>query len=193
MLEALLIRWGYLAVGLGTFLEGETILLAAGAMAHRGLLSLPLVIAAAFLGSVCGDQLWFYLGRRFGAPFLEKRPAWQARLVTAKRSLDRYGNAFVLGFRFIYGVRTVTPAFLGVSRYDVSKFTLLNSLGAALWAGALGSAGWGLGAAFAGILQRSVRVEEALGGAGVLALGAWLSWRCLRRARVKTDSRSVAR
>jgi len=193
MLEALLIRWGYLAVGLGTFLEGETILLAAGAMAHRGSLSLPLVMAMAFLGSVCGDQLWFYLGRRFGAPFLEKRPAWQARLQIAARALDRYGNAFVLGFRFIYGVRTVTPAFLGVSRYDLAKFTLLNTLGAAMWAVAVGSAGWALGAAFAGILQRSVRVEEALGVACALALGAWLVWRRLQRSRLRTDTRSVVK
>jgi membrane protein DedA with SNARE-associated domain len=41
------------------FFEGETILILAGLAAHQGYLSLPEVIAAACLGSFCGEQLFF--------------------------------------------------------------------------------------------------------------------------------------
>jgi membrane protein DedA with SNARE-associated domain len=181
MLEGLVARWGYLAIVGGTFLEGETILIAAGALAHRGLLSLPLVMVAAFVGSVAGDQLWFFLGRRFGKPLLERRPKWQARLASAQRLLDRYGTGFVAGFRFVYGVRTVTPVLLGVSQYPIAKFALLNALGAALWSVVVGGLGWAIGATLVSMLARAVRIEEALGVALAISLVAYFGWKKLRR------------
>jgi len=58
-LESIVDTYGYVAVLLGTFLEGETILVLGGFAAHRGYLALPWVIVAAFFGSLCGDQLFF--------------------------------------------------------------------------------------------------------------------------------------
>lgn len=57
-LESLVTSYGYPAVLVGTFLEGETILVLAGFLAHRGYLDLPLVILTAFLGTFTGDQLF---------------------------------------------------------------------------------------------------------------------------------------
>jgi len=181
MLEALIVRWGYMAVVVGTFFEGEAILIAGGALAHRGLLSLPLVMVAAFVGSVLGDQLWFQLGRRFGRPLLERRPAWKSRADAVEAQVERYGSAFVIGFRFIYGVRAITPALLGISRYSVAWFTFLNLVGAAVWAAAVGGIGYGLGAALASVLQRAVRVEESLVAGAALTVVGWLIWRVIRR------------
>src|ERR1700733_3981004 len=101
MLAPLVMRWGYLAVGVGTFLEGETFLLAGGALAHRGLLSLPIVIGVALIGSFAGNEMWFLLGRRYGRPFVERRPAWQARAKRVDGWIRRWGNLFVLVFRFL--------------------------------------------------------------------------------------------
>jgi membrane protein DedA with SNARE-associated domain len=181
MFEALIIRWGYLAVGLGTFFEGESILVAAGALSHRGLLSLPLTIVVAFVGSVTGDQLWFQLGRRFGRPLLERRPKWRARAEAVERRLERHGNAFVLGFRFIYGVRTVTPAFLGMSNYPLGRFALLNVTGGAVWAVVVGGGGWACGAAVSGVLKRAAHVQLLLLLlCAALGLG-WVLWKVVRR------------
>jgi membrane protein DedA with SNARE-associated domain len=182
MLEALVIRWGYLAIGLGAFLEGESILVAAGALAHRGLLSLPLVMLSAFIGSVAGDQTWFQLGRHFGHRLLQRRPKWQSRVGAVQGRLDRHGDAFVFGFRFIYGVRTVTPALLGLSNYPAARFLLLNVAGAALWVVVVGGAGWALGAALAGVLQRAARIEELLAAAVLATLLVWFGWRHAHRS-----------
>ncbi len=180
MLEALIVRWGYLAVVAGTFLEGETILVAAGALAHRGSLSLPLVMLCAFLGSVAGDQLWFQLGRRYGQPFLDRRPEWKQRASVVQRNLLRFGDFFVLGFRFVIGIRTITPALLGASGFSRARFVWLNALGGGLWAVAVGGAGYALGAALAQLLARAAHAEELLGGAlalGLMGAGAWKLWR----------------
>lgn len=181
MLEALVIRWGYWAVLVGCFFEGEAVLIAGGAFAHRGLLALPWVMLAAFLGSVLGDQLWFQVGRRLGQPFVQRRTAWQARVQRIHAWLDRYGMVFVFGFRFVYGVRSVTPALLGASGYPLRRFLLLNLLGGATWAIAVGAGGWLLGAGLAGLLKRAARFEELLLAAALLALVAGLSWTHVRR------------
>ncbi|HEY8944480.1 MAG TPA: DedA family protein [Polyangiaceae bacterium] len=183
MFEELISRWGYVAIVIGAFFEGEAVLIAAGALAHRGLLSLPLVMLAASAGSVAGDQLWFHLGRRWGPSLLERRPAWKARAAGIQERVRRSGNSFVFGFRFIYGIRTVTPALLGVSGYPGGRFTMLNGGGALVWAIAVGTAGWALGAALARVLERAARIEELLLAAAVLAAALWMAWRAHAKAR----------
>jgi membrane protein DedA with SNARE-associated domain len=191
MLETLIVRWGYLAVVLGTFFEGEAVLVLAGALAHRGLLSLPLVMLSATIGSVAGDQLWFQLGRRFGQPLIDRRPAWSALVDRVRRRLDRYGSAFVVGFRFLYGIRSVTPALLGISGYPSSRFACLNLAGGAAWAAAVGTAGWALGAALTNMLQRAAHVEELLGVGVVTALIFALGWKWLRHRRLPNPKTQV--
>ena len=56
-------QYGYVAVLLGTFVEGESIALLGGFLAHGELLDLRLVMVVSFIGSFCGDQTAFWLGR----------------------------------------------------------------------------------------------------------------------------------
>ena len=76
-LQGIIENYGYVAILIGTFLEGETILVLAGLAAHQGYLVLIWVILAAFSGSLCGDQLFFYLGRKHSQVVLSRRPAWK--------------------------------------------------------------------------------------------------------------------
>lgn len=71
-IPGLIQNYGYLAVAVGTFLEGETILIMAGAAAHRGYLTMPMVIMVGTIASFFGDQLYFYVGRRYGAALLKR-------------------------------------------------------------------------------------------------------------------------
>ena len=66
--------YGYLAILIGSFIEGETILVPGGVAAQRGYLQLPWVILFAFLGSLSGDQLFFHLGRLHSQQILSKHP-----------------------------------------------------------------------------------------------------------------------
>jgi membrane protein DedA with SNARE-associated domain len=56
-------KYGYLALLVGTLLEGETVLVMSGYAAHRGYLHLPLVMLIAFVGSSVHDQSFFWVGR----------------------------------------------------------------------------------------------------------------------------------
>jgi membrane protein DedA with SNARE-associated domain len=141
-LETLMDTYGYLTIFIGTFLEGETILVLGGFAAHRGYLALSGVILAAFVGSLCGDQLFFYLGRRHGQTILARRPLWKTRVEKVHRLLERFHSPLILAFRFLYGLRTVAPFVIGMSTVKARKFLLLNSIGALVWAIAVGTGGY---------------------------------------------------
>jgi len=183
-LESLVASYGYLAVLLGTFLEGETILVLAGFAAHRGYLQLPWVMAAAFAGTLAGDQLYFYLGRLRGKSLLAKRPHWQRKSERVLALLDRHQTLVILGFRFTYGIRTVAPFVIGMSRVSPLRFAVLNGLGAAVWAIAIGWLGYVFGHALEAALGEVKRYEEwVLGGIAVAGAAVWAVHLLRERAR----------
>lgn len=141
-LENLISHYGYAAIAIGTFLEGEAILVLGGLAAHRGYLQLPWVITCAFLGTLIGDQFYFYIGRAKGPAFLEKRPKWKARSEKVFALLHKHQIWLILGFRFLYGLRTVTPFVIGASKYSPLRFLLLNIIGALVWAIVIGVLGY---------------------------------------------------
>lgn len=122
----LLQQYGYLIVLLGTFLEGETILILGGFAAHRGYLSLPWVILIAFCGSLAGDQLWFFLGRRHGKAILKRNPFWQTRVRKVTDLFRRYHTPVIVAFRFFYGLRNLTPFVLGMTSVPAVRFFCLT-------------------------------------------------------------------
>jgi len=151
--------YGIFAVALGTFFEGETILLLGGLAAHRGYLTLPAVVGAGFAGTFFGDQLYFYIGRRHGKAFLEKRRGWEDRVARAQRILERYHVAFILGFRFLYGFRTVSPFVIGMSDVRARRYFLLNSLGGFVWTLAVTLLGYSVGEGAQALLGHAKEIE----------------------------------
>ena len=177
--ELVISHFGYWALLVGTALEGETILVVAGYLSHRGYLKLPYVIAVATLGSFAGDQIFFQIGRQSGAAFLSRHPLWQARVGRVERLFHRHRIALVMGFRFMYGIRTVSPFVIGISGFPRNLFVLLNAASAALWATSVGCAGYAFGRVLEHILSEARRIEipVLLGLIGTaLAIWMWHSW-----------------
>jgi membrane protein DedA with SNARE-associated domain len=137
----------YLILLVWTFLEGETIVIIAGIAAREGHPWLPLVIACSFSGSLCSDQLMFFLGRFKGKVFVAKRPAWQVRAEKVYRLLEKHQTWLILGFRFLYGLRNITPFAIGMSQVSTKRFLILNIIGAAVWATVFACGGYLFGAA----------------------------------------------
>jgi len=141
-LEELVSTYGYAAIGIGAFIEGETILILGGLAAHRGYLELPWVIFCAFCGTLFGDQLYFYIGRTKGKNAIENRPHWKSKSEKVYLFLEKHQILLILGFRFLYGLRTVTPFIIGSSSISPSLFLILNILGASIWAIVIGILGY---------------------------------------------------
>ncbi|MGB2902891.1 MAG: DedA family protein, partial [Candidatus Dechloromonas phosphoritropha] len=119
MISAFVLSYGYLAVFVGTLLEGESILLAAGFAAHRGLLDLPVVIVVAVLGATLGDQLAFLLGRWKGRALIARFPSLAKQQPRVHELLEGHATLFILTLRFLYGLRIAGPMLLGTSRVAI--------------------------------------------------------------------------
>ncbi len=141
-LEQLIDTYGYWAILVGTFLEGETILILGGFAAYQGYFALLWVILAAFVGAVCGDQFFFFLGRKYSGRILARLPSWQSRIDKVHKLLERFQTSLILIYRFMYGFRSVTPFVMGTSSIPARRFILFDVLAALLWAALIGTGGY---------------------------------------------------
>lgn len=163
-------RFGYPILFVGVLLEGEMILVLAGAFAHAGTLALGDVILVAWLASTASDQGIFQLSYRYGTRLLAHWPRLARRLAYGERLVRRFGDAIVFSFRFIYGARTVTPLLLGLQRYPRLRFAAINIVAAGVWAAAIASLGYVLSASLAPLLRRIAHVQLLLLGLAAVAV-----------------------
>lgn len=178
-------RYGYLATLAGTLIEGETLLILSGLAAHRGYLSLPLVVLVGAAGGAAGDMAFFLAGRHYGQGLLARFPRFAPAAGRVHAMIERHPVSTIIGVRFMYGLRAAGPAIIGTTSIPLLRFALLNALGAALWSGCWAGAGYLLGRAAERILGDVAKVErELFGGALLLAvLGAvgYRVWRARTR------------
>src|SRR3990167_8131089 len=174
-LEELIATYGYLAILVITFIEGETIVILAGVAAHLGFLDATWVIAAAVAGSFSGDQLWYYVGRHWGPKIIARRLSWQEGAQKVYKHLDRHQYWLILTFRFYYGLRNVTPFVVGSAHIPRLRFFSLNLIGAIVWAAVFAGAGFFLGKAFEEFIDDYHRYAlYVIVGFVVLGISIWL-------------------
>ncbi|TBM14290.1 DedA family protein [Hafnia paralvei] len=126
--------YGYIAVVVGSIIEGETIAFLAGIAAHKHLLSYPLVLLLTFVGATAGDFTLYMVGRRFGTQILSRFHRQQKKIQRFQQRVREHETWLILGMRFAYGFRTVGPIIIGSSGVKLRKFVLFNVIGAAVWA-----------------------------------------------------------
>jgi len=180
-IESLIAAYGLPAVGIGAVIEGETVVMVGGAMARRGLLDRDWLILAAASGSFLGDQTWFFLGRRWrDLPRLRALAASRG-FAKARRVFDRQPGLFVFGFRFAYGLRTVSPIAIGMTDYPAGRFMAINALASLIWAWLFVSLGGILGQAFTALLGPLEAHEHLLAVLAAAAAGAAVLHLLVRR------------
>ena len=173
--ESLLQDFGYLAVFVGTFLEGEAILIAAGFFASRGYLDPMAVLVVSFAGAYAGHIFWFWLGRVHGVRLLDRFPRMKRHFGKGIRVFERYGAAAIILTQWIYGLRITCTVIIGMSRIGLVKFFIYQALSCALWAAVITAAGYYFGRAIESLLGRVEHMERyALLFIAAIALGFWL-------------------
>ncbi len=151
----LLREYGYWLILGWTLFEGETIVIIAGIAAAAGHMNLWTIILVAWLGSYTSDQIYFAIGKKFGPALLIKFPWMQGPVDRAGRLLKKYDIWFILTFRFLYGVRNVTPPALALAGVSQKRFAILNFFAAGIWAFTFAGAGYLFGQAFKSLLEES--------------------------------------
>jgi membrane protein DedA with SNARE-associated domain len=151
--------YGYLAVFVGSLLEGETILALAGLAAYREYLDFRVVVLVACLAGFLGDQVYFFLGRYRGQQILARFPDFRDRAHRFDALLSRWHAPLIIGIRFMYGFRIVGPVMLGMGRVQAWKFVVYNFIGAAIWAPLIAGIGYEFGDVVERVLGNMKRFE----------------------------------
>jgi membrane protein DedA with SNARE-associated domain len=135
---------------LGFFLPGDSLLFLAGALVAAHVIALPFWVLAlgVFAAAVAGDQLGYLIGRRYGPRVFSRPDSRLFRHENADRAqaffAKRGALAVILG-RFIPVVRTFVPVVAGVGKMPRRTFTLLNLVGALMWAVGIATVGFYFG------------------------------------------------
>ena len=186
---------GYVAIILiiglesaGLPLPGEATLVAAAVLAATThVLSLPLVIGAAAAAAIMGDNIGFWIGRRFGTTLL-RRYGPRVGLDAARQRLGRYlfaryGGRILFFGRFVAVLRTTAALLAGANHYPWRSFLAYNAAGGLTWATLYGCAAYWFGHAMH-------RVSGPLGTGLLVCAGiaAVFAWRALRRQEVRLQA-----
>lgn len=142
-MEAFVARYGLLAVFVGMWLEGETVLVVSGFLAHQRLLSFWALLPVAFLGVFSVDNAFYAAGR-----FLSGRPAVRRFLERpALRRVERHGEGWAAFFlvRFLYGTRSPFLVYLGSRPLPYRRFVAREIPAVLLWSLLWVSFGHGIG------------------------------------------------
>jgi membrane protein DedA with SNARE-associated domain len=124
---------GYLAVFIGTIIEGETVLFVACIFCIKGYMSLPGIIITAAFGGAAGDNIYFDLVRDNADKVIAKSKRLQKWYPWVKKMVDTYGGWAVVPSRFLIGLRTALALVCSSGKMPPLKFALINLFSAFLW------------------------------------------------------------
>jgi membrane protein DedA with SNARE-associated domain len=187
--------WGYAAIFLivvlgnvGLPVPEESVLTVGGYLAWQGHLRFPVVVLVAVVSAITGDNIGYWLGRRYGQRVLRRlMAAAPARAERARAFILRHGAMAVFAARFVTGLRFMAGPVAGSAGLSPGYFFIANALGAVAYAPIVVGAGYAIGYGLGDVIER---LRRAAGDAErvvlvVLALGAIVAWAVLARRTLR--------
>ncbi|NQY52828.1 MAG: DedA family protein [Campylobacteraceae bacterium] len=130
----LLKTYGYIILFAWSILEGEAGLIMAGILSHTGDMNVYIAVFIAGLGGFAGDQIYFYIGRFNKAYVYKKFKGQRRKFALSHLLLQKYGWPIIFAQRYMYGMRTIIPISIGLTRYSAKMFAFINLISAWCWA-----------------------------------------------------------
>lgn len=144
-MEEFLDQYGYIALVIGSFFEGETAILVASSLIHRGIFEGPYTVFFAFAGSFISDWLYYFIGRLNGKYFIAKRPKLQARIAPIRSFFEQHKIQILFTYRFLYGFRIIIPLIIGMSNIRPAQYLFYSLVSGLLWASMVSTIGYFIG------------------------------------------------
>ncbi len=128
-----LTTYGYIALFLYSLGGGFFGLVAAGALSYLGKMDIVISMLVVFAANYLGDMVLFYMARynkEMIAPYMKSH---RRKFALSQLLVKKYGDFAVFIQKFIYGVKTLVPVAMGLSKYNFVKFGILNIPATALF------------------------------------------------------------
>jgi len=181
--EFLLLKYGYLVLFLGVFIEGEAFLLIGAFLASRGYFSLAAVVFVALAANTLGAQFYYLAARMRGRPWFEQRFANSSRYRRILQWMGSYGSWVLLLSRFAFGFRILIPAACGALGMSQFRFLALNVAAGILWAIPTAFLGFYFGTSVATFFKHAQRYMMVGTIVAFCLVAAYLTFQHWRRVR----------
>jgi len=131
--------YGYIILFLYSLGGGMVAIIAAGILSYGGKMDLNTSIAVAFVANAMGDSLLFYMSKYNKAQMMPYIKGHRRKLALSHILMKKYGDKIIFFQKFVYGIKTLIPIAIGLTKYPAVKFNVLNVISSAIWAMTLGS------------------------------------------------------
>jgi len=118
------------------FLPGDSLLFAAGFFAHNGGFNIFMLLAAAWVAAILGDQCNFMIGHFFGRKIVASgkvKAMTPERVKKTEDFLDKWGHLAIFLGRFFPFIRTFVPFLAGMGGMHWKNFVIFNILCGVCW------------------------------------------------------------
>jgi len=144
-MEDLIRDWGYIVLFLYSFGGGFVALVVAGILAYSGDLNIFYVLIVAGVANFIGDQFLFTMARKNKVQAKEMMKKHQRKIAMAHLLMRRYGSLVIFIQKYIYGIKTLIPLAMGLTKYDMKKFLFYNIFATIAWTLIIGISSYMLG------------------------------------------------
>lgn len=144
-MEDLIRDWGYIALFAYSFGGGFVGLVFAGVLSYAGDLNLYISILVAGTANFLGDQFLFFLARKNKSYAKDMMSKYGRKIALAHIMMRKYGSLVVFIQKYIYGIKTLIPLAMGLTKYSAVKFTIFNVIATMLWGLVVGYASYTAG------------------------------------------------
>jgi len=178
-----LATYGYIALFLYSLGGGFVGLMAAGVLSYMGKMDLAASMAVAMVSNFLGDTLLFYMARYHKHDVLKYFHKHRRKLALSHMLMKKHGSWIIFMQKFVYGIKTLIPLAIGITKYDFTRFSVLNFFAALLWAAVVGLGSYLAGKPIMGVYEAIVE-RPYIAPLIIVVLGG-LIWFYLSRATKK--------
>ncbi len=125
--------YGYIILAFYSFGGGMVALIGAGILSSMGKMDISSAILIATVANFIGDTVLFYLSQTNKKEVMGYMQKHKRKIAYTNLLMRKYGWLAVFLQKYIYGVKTLVPIVMGLTKYDFKKFIMLNFFASVVW------------------------------------------------------------
>ena len=137
-MEQFIHDWGYIALFLYSFGGGFLGLAVASVIAYSGDLNIYICVIVAGISNFIGSQFLFFLARQNKSYAKNMMKPYGRKIALTHVLMQKYGSFIIFIQKYIYGIKTLIPLAMGITKYSATKYAIFNLFATVLWSCVIG-------------------------------------------------------
>jgi membrane protein DedA with SNARE-associated domain len=144
-MEDLIRDWGYIILAWYSFGGGFLALAVASVLSYAGELNIYITMVVAGVSNFLGDQTLFMLARYNKAYAKDMMKKYGRKVAYGHVMMRRYGSIAIFIQKYVYGIKTLIPLIIGLTKYDTKRFLVHNFFATIVWTIVVSAVSYSLG------------------------------------------------